>query len=78
MGHKSEICDLQQAERSREKASDRAFSRGSLGAQQFDAINRKALKIPGRGKVLRQKLVDRIFHPRYCFGGADQPAATAR
>lgn len=44
VGYKSEICDLQQAERSREKASDRAFSRGSLGAKQFDAIKRKAFK----------------------------------
>lgn len=50
VGHKSEMCDLQQAERSREKASDRASSRGSLGAQQFDAINREALKKSPGGK----------------------------
>lgn len=31
VGRKSEICDLQRADRSREKASGRAFSRGFLG-----------------------------------------------
>lgn len=44
VGHKSEICDLQQAETSREKASEQAFS---LLWEQFGAINRKTFKSPG-------------------------------